>query len=136
MANCWFRVKGGVPVRLVSLAPWASSERVVDRSAHACFARTKHWPDLGSARRSVVVRCARDRPCSCRQTRASGGRQGGFTRRDALNRRPLDLLEGGRQSSDGSRVACPLDEPHERWRGWRSLSLPPGQAAVSGTLVE
>ena len=36
-------------------APWTSSERVFDRSAHACLARAKHERDLGSARRSDVV---------------------------------------------------------------------------------
>src|SRR5215212_4424552 len=45
-------------------SPWlalrTTSERVVDRSAHACFARAKHERDLGSARRLVVVQGARD----------------------------------------------------------------------------
>jgi hypothetical protein len=37
---------------------WTPSERVADRSAHACFARAKHERDLGSARRVDVVRGA------------------------------------------------------------------------------
>jgi hypothetical protein len=38
-----------------SLARWTSTERVVDRSAHACFARAKHERYLGSAGRFVFV---------------------------------------------------------------------------------
>src|SRR3954466_3221035 len=45
----------GVSVEPFSLAQRTSSERVVDRSAHACFARAKHERYLGSARRLVLV---------------------------------------------------------------------------------
>jgi len=50
--------------------------------------------------------------------------------------RRLRKRSAERRSSNPARCATALDEPHERRRGWRSLSLPPGKAAVSGTLVE
>jgi hypothetical protein len=56
-ATAWMRELAGPAT---ALARGTSSERVVDRSAHACFPRAKHERDLGSARRLVVVRSASD----------------------------------------------------------------------------